>query len=50
LGAHEDVDAVDLKQAEATDGVAQLCRTNLVMPTPGVKTLRCERDVASLRR
>jgi hypothetical protein len=48
MGAHEDVDAIDLKKAETADDLAQLCRPNLVTAAPRVEALRGKRDAASL--
>ena len=49
LGVYEDVHAVDLKQSEPIDGLAQLCRAEALMAACCVEALRRERDAASLR-
>jgi hypothetical protein len=48
MGAHEDVHAVDLKQAKPADGLAQLRRADTLTATRCVEALRRERDAANL--
>jgi hypothetical protein len=48
MGAHEDVHAVDLQQAEPIDRPSQLRRADVAMPAQGIEALCRQRDATGL--